>query len=66
MLDDSHTDSEQTLIAAGHDDEVQAGRRLLAEIAGPDLRLIAASATGRAVLGVLSQTSVDPPKPLAR
>ena len=60
MLDDAHTEAEQTLIAAGHAFEVLEGRRLLAEIAATDLRRIAASATDRAVLGVLSQSSIDP------
>ena len=62
MLDDAHTEAEQTLIAAGHAFEVVEGRRLLAAIAAPELRRIAASATDRGVLGVLSQSSVDPAK----
>lgn len=62
MLDDAHTEAEQTLIAAGHEHEVLDGRRLLAKIAETELYRIAGSATDRAVLGVLSQTSIDPPK----
>lgn len=62
MLEDSHTESEQTLIAAGHDEDVLAGRRLLADLVKVDLWRIAASATGRAVVGVLSQTSIEPAK----
>ena len=60
MLDDAHTEAEQTLIDRGHADEVLSGRRLLGDIAEPDLRRIAESATGRAVRAVLSQTSLEP------
>jgi uncharacterized protein YbcI len=62
MLDDAHTEAELTLITAGYESQVLDGRRLLASIAATDLRRIAASATDRAVLGVLSQSSIDPPK----
>lgn len=61
LLDDAHTESERTLLGSGHDAEVLAGRRLLAEIAEPELCAIAESAMGRPVLAVLAQTSLDPP-----
>jgi uncharacterized protein YbcI len=61
MLEDAHTEAEQTLIDCGHADQVLAGRRLLGEISERDLRRIAQSATGRAVRAVLSQTSLEPP-----
>ena len=60
ILDDAYTESERTLIAAGRDAEVLAGRRLLGELAEPELREIAQSATGRGVAAVLWQSNVAP------
>jgi uncharacterized protein YbcI len=60
LLDDAHTEAELTLIEAGHGAEVVAGRRRLSEIAEADLRRIAASAIGREVEAVLSQTGLEP------
>ena len=60
ILDDAHTDSERTLLGHEHGNDVLAGRRLLGELAEPDLRRIAESATGRPVRAVLSQSNLDP------
>ena len=60
LLDDAHTDSERTLMGHEHAGDVLAGRRQLAELAEPDLRRIAQSATGRRVRAVLSQSSLEP------
>lgn len=60
ILDDAHTDSERTLLRCGRGAEVIAGRRLLGELAEPELRDIAESATGRRVAAVLWQSSLSP------
>jgi uncharacterized protein YbcI len=60
ILDDAYTESERTLLAAGRDAEVLAGRRLLGELAEPELREIAQTATGRQVAAVLWQSNVSP------
>lgn len=59
LLDDAYTDAERTLLEGGHRDEVLAGRRLLGDLAEPELHRIAADATGRAVSAVLSQSTLD-------
>jgi uncharacterized protein YbcI len=61
LLDDAHTESERTLMHQAHGAEVLAGRRLLGELAEPDLRRIMESATGRRVRAVLSQSTLEPP-----
>jgi hypothetical protein len=60
ILDDAYTESERTMIAAGRDAEVLAGRRLLGALAEPELREITRSATGRPVAAVLWQSNVAP------
>jgi hypothetical protein len=60
ILDDAHTDSERTLLGHEHGGDVLAGRRLLGDLAEPDLRRLAESATGRRVRAVLSQSNLDP------
>ena len=61
ILDDTTTDSERTLLGHEHGGDVLAGRRLLGDLAEPDLRRLAESATGRGVRTVHSQSSLEPP-----
>ena len=60
ILEDAHTEAERTLLDRGHRDEVLSGRRLLGDLAEPDLRRIAEDATGRSVCAVLSQSTLAP------
>jgi uncharacterized protein YbcI len=60
LLQDGHTYQEQALHAAGHNQELIDGRRLLHEILVDDLKAIVEQALGREVATVLSATRVDP------
>ena len=60
LFEDGHTDAEKTLRAAGHVEELRAGRRLLLELVEDDLRAAIEQIAGRPVLTMLAATRLDP------
>jgi uncharacterized protein YbcI len=60
LLEDGHTQSERTLRAAGHLQEVLACRRALQRLMEEDMRRLVAQTTGREVDVMLSATRLEP------